>query len=107
MVLVWICSAVFSKGLKMPYTSNDLSRTRRVLLDISIVDEVHIETKNVGELVYVLYRIAQAYAQSNSSPRFQDWFEAWGALKIGGTELYRRKIAPYEDGKIEKNGDVL
>ena len=32
--------------------------------------------------------------------------EAIGALECATLELYRRKVAPYEDGKIAENGEV-
>ena len=37
---------------------------------------------------------------------FQDLNELIGALECAKQELYRRVVAPYEEDKIEENGDV-
>lgn len=42
----------------------------------------------------------------NGVNRYEDYNEAIGALECAKLELYRRLIAPYEDVKIEENGDV-
>ena len=38
--------------------------------------------------------------------KYQTYNDIMGALEGCKLELYRRKIAPYEDKKIEENGDV-
>ena len=40
-------------------------------------------------------------------PRYADLDAAIGALECAKLELYRRKIAGYEDQAIEKNGDIF
>lgn len=37
---------------------------------------------------------------------YQTYNDMLGALECAKLELYRRKISPYEDTKIELNGDV-
>lgn len=59
---------------------------------------------NVGDLTYILYKTCLDYL--GTSPSFSDFAEVLGALEAYKLELYRRKIAPYEDKKIEENGDV-
>jgi len=85
----------------MPYIEN----ARRCILNGERIDQVTDEIDSPGELVYVLYRIANDYSEQRT-PRFMSYLEAWGGLKIAAAELYRRKVAPYEDEKIEENGDI-
>ena len=60
--------------------------------------------ENVGELTYVLYLTCLKYA--GPTPNYQTYAEILGALTATQHELYRRKVAPYEDRKISENGDV-
>ena len=58
----------------------------------------------VGELTYALTLELIAYL--GDSPSFQDYAEAIAALECAKFELYRRRIAAYENDKIIVNGDV-
>ena len=60
--------------------------------------------ENVGQLTYVLYLTCLKYAAP--TPNYQTYAEILGALTATQHELYRRKVAPYEDRKILENGDV-
>lgn len=63
---------------------------------------------SVGELTYVVYKAAVDYAhQSIRQTNYATWAECIAALECARLELYRRHVAPYEDGAIERNGDVL
>jgi len=66
--------------------------------------------QNAGELNYTLTRIIQMYLYSDSDrdyqANYQRFNDAMGALEGCKLELYRRAIAPYEDKKIQENGDV-
>ena len=68
------------------------------------------EPDNAGELNYVLTTIVLKYLTSNSETNYianyQRYNDAMGALEGCKLELYRRAIAPYEDKKIQENGDV-
>ena len=69
--------------------------------------KIELETRppgSVGELTYVLYRTCLNYA--GPAPSYQTYAEILGALAATQQELYRRKVAPYEDRKIFENGDV-
>ena len=79
----------------MPY----ITQNKRDWLDANLKDP-----KNAGELNYVLTKIVHGYLGSN--PNYQQFNDAMGALEGAKLELYRRKVAPYEDIKIEENGDV-
>lgn len=79
----------------MPYIR---SLTRRKGLETVAVPT------DVGELTCALtIRVLQFLP---AHPCFEDYAEALGALEATKLELYRRAIAPYEDRKIEENGDV-
>lgn len=57
-----------------------------------------------GELNYIFTKIINAYMQSGES--YQNYNDVVGALEGCKLELYRIKIAPYEDKKRVENGDV-
>lgn len=64
-----------------------------------------------GHLNYVITTlIKKAYAKAAELDGFQlcynDYNEIVGMLECAKLEFYRRQISPYEDKKIEKNGDV-
>lgn len=60
--------------------------------------------ESVGELTYVLYKACTEYLYVK--PKFSDFAEVLGALEATKLELYRRRIAPYEDDKLIENGDI-
>lgn len=57
-----------------------------------------------GELNYIITTILHAFI--TNSPNYSFFNTAIGALECAKLELYRRKIAPYEDKKIKENGDI-
>jgi hypothetical protein len=59
----------------------------------------------VGHLTWVFYRAALDALPE--SPRYRDYHAVIGALEAAKLEFYRRQVAPYEDGKIAENGDVV
>lgn len=61
--------------------------------------------RNPGELNYVFTTFATEYWRDNGQ-NYQAFNDILGALEGCKLELYRRKIAPYEDKKILENGDV-
>lgn len=78
----------------MPY----IKKYRRIHL------EVHPPI-TAGELNYKITEAIKSYLSG-----FEECYEAYnsaiGALECAKLELYRRKIAPYENKKMEENGDV-
>jgi len=55
-----------------------------------------------GELNYIITRMLK-----ESYPlRYFNLNRAVGVLECAKLEFYRRVVAPYEDTKIEENGDV-
>lgn len=60
---------------------------------------------DAGELNYAFTFIIKKYLEQKGL-RYQFLNDVIGALEGAKLELYRRVIAPYEDTKIEANGDV-
>lgn len=58
-----------------------------------------------GELNYVITRIVHKYLD-HKGENYQHYNDILGALEGAKLELYRRRVAPYEDVKIFDNGDV-
>ena len=61
--------------------------------------------RSSGELNFALTKICIEYFEMNGG-RYQQINDIVGALECCKLEWYRRKAAPYEDIKIEENGDV-
>lgn len=59
---------------------------------------------NPGELNYIVSRIVRAWL--GEAPRYVDFNEVIGALECAKLEVYRRRVAPYEERKCLENGDV-
>jgi len=60
---------------------------------------------DAGELNYVLTRICDTFINTKGK-NYQNLNEVIGAIECMKQELYRRVIAPYENTKIDENGDV-
>lgn len=58
-----------------------------------------------GELQYAIAEMIKSYIQ-NHGLNYQICNDIMGALAGAQMEFYRRTVAPYEDKKIEENGDV-
>ena len=58
-----------------------------------------------GDLNYVLTRLCHGYIKDNGL-NYSSINNTIGVLECCKLELYRRIAAPYEDKKIEENGDV-
>jgi hypothetical protein len=63
----------------------------------------NIET--AGELNFVISTLINEYL-INKGKNYNNINEAIGVLECAKLELYRRIASPYEDLKIESNGDV-
>ncbi len=72
------------------------------------IDDGFLEPQTAGELNYAITQlvIRFLYAGRRLAPSYTDFNDAIGALECAKLELYRRKIAPYEDTKMIENGDV-
>jgi len=58
-----------------------------------------------GELNYLLTILCKEYLEVHGE-KYATYNDIVGALEGAKLEIYRRKIAPYEDKKIKENGDV-
>lgn len=58
-----------------------------------------------GQLNYAITILIKEYIEGHGVS-YATFNDCLGALEGAKMELYRRKIAPYEDIKIQQNGDV-
>ena len=61
---------------------------------------------NVGELNYVITTTAISYLQAQPKFNYETLNGIYGAMQLAAAEFKRRLIDPYEDGKLNENGDV-
>jgi hypothetical protein len=66
----------------------------------------NVHPTTVGELTYRLTKQLTNYVD-RMGESFDVYAECLGALEAVKLELYRRRIAPYEDKKCAQNGDVF
>lgn len=58
-----------------------------------------------GELNYVLTQVIEDYRLIHGD-KYATFNDIMGALEGAKAEFYRRIVAPYEDHKVNENGDV-
>ncbi len=58
-----------------------------------------------GELNYSITLLLISYLETKGE-NYQTYNDMIGALEGAKMELYARKVRPYEDKKIDENGDV-
>lgn len=81
----------------MPY----IKQANRDALTILSVNDA----ENAGELNFLLTSVIKQYIDYNGL-NYQHINDVLGALEGAKIEFYRRIAGPYEDKKIEENGDV-
>jgi hypothetical protein len=59
-----------------------------------------------GDLNYIITTLLHKVLDDGVRTGYADYNELIGMLECCKLELYRRKVAPYEDEKIKENGDV-
>ena len=64
--------------------------------------------ENAGELNFAITTLLLEYLfyRGNAKFDYQNINDCLGALEGAKLEFYRRAVAPYEDQKIQENGDV-
>ena len=83
----------------MPYIKEeDRVKFEKALDDLTVPNVA-------GELNYLFTCIIRKYLQQKGVS-YTNMNEVVGVLECTKLELYRRMTAPYEDVKIEENGDV-
>lgn len=80
----------------MPY----IKQEARIVLE----DEAR-KASNAGELNYKITMLLRSYVAMKGEG-YQTYNDIMGALEGAKLEIYRRRIARYEDDKITENGDV-
>lgn len=83
----------------MPY----ISRNEKPYFEVPL--EILHSINTPGQFNYLLTRLAIAYL-SNNGKSYKTYNDIIGALECCKQELYRRSVAPYENTKIQENGDV-
>lgn len=78
----------------MPYIKD----SRRHAIDYDVLPDV------AGELNYKLTQLMKSYFACHNN--YQGINDIIGALEACKLEFYRRVVVPYEDKKIQENGDV-
>lgn len=78
----------------MPYVSQEARERIAVFL----------KPATVGELTYLLTMDCLEFL--GTDPRFEDYDKVIGSLECAKLELYRRRVAVYEDEAMRRNGDV-
>ena len=63
------------------------------------------DPRNPGELNFLITMICWDYIRNNGRT-YQHLNDVIGALTAAQLEFYRRVVAPYEEMKIEENGDI-
>lgn len=94
----------------MPYINED----QRFEID-GVIDQLARQVNSLGSgdprdldgvLNYTITRLLHNVLDIRENPRYTKFNTALGVLEGVKLELYRRLVGPYEDIKIEENGDV-
>jgi len=85
----------------MPY----LPATDRKQFDRAVCELVMTKFDKAGQLNYLFTEILLLYVKSKGES-YQTYNDCIGALEACKLELYRRRVADYEHGKVIANGDV-
>ena len=80
----------------MPY----IEKMRRVKLL-----EFNDQPQNAGELNFLITNLITKYMFMKGE-KYQHYNDIIGALEGAKFEIYRRRVALYEEKKIKENGDV-
>jgi len=96
----------------MPYIKSEDRRHYDDLI-VDLCNRLRLNNSNnnslCGSLNYIIFKIAKVITEPQylGGERSYARFNAiGGALECCKTEISRRLVAPYEDQKIEENGDV-
>lgn len=85
----------------MPYIAPEAREELDPYID-DLIDQ--IDYTNMGEINYIITRLCDALFQRGV--RYSKINSLIGVLECAKLELYRRVAAPYENDKMDENGDV-
>lgn len=95
----------------MPYISQEARQSLKIV-NISQENKKEIKVgvdhgllSNPGNLNFIISTLANMYLETNGLS-YSKINEVIGVLECAKLELYRRIAVPYEDSKIDENGDV-
>lgn len=83
----------------MPYINSD--RKKILTPYISLLSN---EIKSDGEMNFVITKLIDLMYNAGTYSKYKD---AIGTLECVKQEYYLRRVRPYEDTKIQENGDVF
>lgn len=73
---------------------------------IDMIRETYHEDEYEGVCNYTISRIVAGVMRPKDGWRYKWLNRAYGTFLGAGAEFYRRVVGPYEDGCVEKNGDI-
>jgi hypothetical protein len=82
----------------MPYIRKEIRPTMDTVVDQMIKAGVQVD----GDLNYILFK----FCKNHVKPSYNNYKNFLGELNEAAEEIRRRLLAPYENLKIEENGDV-
>lgn len=85
----------------MPYINRDMRKEFEFCIE-QLTDRI----ETVGELNYVITKLCDKYVITHGV-NYENYNAVLGVLTAVTSELYRRKVTPYEDTKMMENGDVF
>lgn len=85
----------------MPYIPKRLRENYDQVFEATKLAKIEVP----GELNYLITKLCHMYLESKSGC-YGDYNEVIGVLECAKLEFYRRKVAAYEEVKIEENGDA-
>lgn len=80
----------------MPYVD---TTSRRLIADGTA-------PRTIGELNFAITRLCLKFLKPQGKETYRHYNEIIGVLECAKMEMYRRMVAPYEDGKRQENGEV-
>jgi len=84
-----------------------IEKLRRKELDKdNQLEMIGLGCNSEGELNFVITSICKGYLNKHGLANYARFNQTVGAIECCKLELYRHRIAPYEDIKIQENGDV-
>ena len=70
-----------------------------------ILNELKSKLHNVGELNFFITSVVHTFLKQKGAS-YKTFNDIIGVLECAKLEMYRRRVSPYEDKKIDENGDV-
>jgi len=92
----------------MPYVSDVLREVVDAKID-EVADDILTHTQPAdrkGLTNYLITRLALRVLKPASGWNYSSLADVVTTLECSKSEVYRRLVAPYEDGAIQRNGDV-